>query len=752
MKKSGRIFKNHFMTLRVTLSGIVLMAGFGVAVFLFVHAFAEDLYMERRQALENIVSLAKNAMEPILEDRRNGEITLAQARIQATEAVKRFVYSDNNGVNFLFLAAYDGYLLVEPTFPEDVGTYQMQRRDREGVLITQALLQKARSGGGFVKYHEARAAGGVPEKKISYVIGIPEIECYMGTGMFVNDLDNAINRLMAELLVLGSVIFLLVFGLQYYFLQPLLYCVRVLSDSFKRLGEDPASLLPLNPNSHLRDPNTMEMINNFTAMLGRLQSHQESIEQHAENFRQIAHVATDVIWQWDAASEKTEWSENIWDIIGNIPEIGKAHFEVLENWVHVDDREKRRQLLAAYLAQEKGAYVCEYRIRSAEGGYRWVQARGMATFDDKKTPVRMVGSLIDLTEFMQRPIAAKKPDDNGIKELIPQRIEMVHLQTPPVAADSLVIDVKRRLDSEGWQGLVVVEKDVPVGLIMKASMNQQLSGQYGVSLYYNRPVHIVMDIFPLIVDADSSLEQVAALAQSRPEDKLYDLIVVTRRGKYLGTVSVMDLLKHLTDLRIQLAANANPLTGLAGNRVIDDKIRLAVKSKHPFAALYLDLDNFKAFNDKYGFERGDAAIKLTADIIKKVTGIYGEQDAFVGHIGGDDFIILLSHNILSTFVAEQIIQKFDSRIRSLYFPDDLAQRCIVVFNRKGKREEYPIMSISIAIVDSSCNQFTNHLEVAEVAANLKRRAKSIDGSIWVNDRRTQHCSMENGLRADSGHQ
>jgi diguanylate cyclase (GGDEF)-like protein len=329
---------------------------------------------------------------------------------------------------------------------------------------------------------------------------------------------------------------------------------------------------------------------------------------------------------------------------------------------------------------------------------------------------------------------------------------MVYLQTPPVAADSLVIDVKRRLDSEGWQGLVVVEKDVPVGLIMKASLNQQLSGQYGVSLYYSRPVQMVMDKFPLIVDAESSLEKVAALAQSRPEEKLYDLIVVIREGKYSGTVSVMDLVKHLADIRIQLAANANPLTGLAGNRVIDDKIRLSVTSKRPFAALYLDLDNFKAFNDKYGFERGDAAIKLTANILKEVTEIYGEQDAFVGHIGGDDFIILLSHSVPSTFVAEQIIRKFDSEIRSLYFSDDLVQRCIVVFNRKGNREEFPIMSISIAIVNSCCNQFANHLEVAEVAAGLKRRAKSIEGSVWVNDRRTQHCSIENGLGADGGQQ
>ena len=731
---NNSLLKDIPTSLRIFLSGIVLLVGCSLAVFACVHAFSEDLYEARRQSLVNIVSLAKSSIEPVLEDRRNGKITLAQARIRTTEVIGRFVYSDNTGKNYMFLTTYEGYVLVSPATPEKVGTYQMQRRDREGILITQALLQKALSGEGYVDHFETRPADGAPVKKLLYVVGIPEIECYVGTGMPVNDLEDSIRKLLMELVVLGVALFLLVFGLQYYFLKPFFSCVNVLSDTFRKMGEDPSCLLPLEPGMHIDNSNTREVVNNFKSMLCRMQLHQKSIQQSAENFRQIAHVATDVIWQWESVTGKVRWSENIRDIIVDLPEIYEAHFEVIEAWVHVEDREKRRRLLAEHLSGETESYVCEYRIRAGDGGYRWVQARGVATFDENKTPVRMVGSLLDFSGIMQQ----SPEEDQSAKEtteMIPQTIEKVLLKTPSVQSDVLVASVKSRMEMEKWQGFVVVEKDVPVGLVMKNSLNQLLSGQYGVSLYNSRSVQSVMDSAPFVVDADSSLEKVSFLLNNRPEEKLYDLIVVTHEGKYIGTVSVMDLLTHLTDLRIQLAANANPLTGLSGNRVIDEKIQHAVKHLEPFAALYIDLDNFKAFNDKYGFERGDAVIKMTATILKDVIAEYGGKESFLGHIGGDDFIILLNENVLVVPVAEQIIQKFDAGIRRHYSTEDLEQQCIVVLNRKGNREEFPIMSISIAIVDSCCHQFSSHLEVAGLAANLKHRAKSTRGSVWVSDRR-----------------
>ena len=155
MKKLEQSEKNPFVSnipasMRVMIIGGVFLFVIGLAVFLFTEAFAEDLYDAKRQGLVNVVSLARNAMEPIIRDKQNGEVTLAQARLRATEAVSRFVYSDHHGANFLFLATYEGYPLVEPSSPEEVGTYQMQRREKEGVPLTQSFLKKATIGGGCV--------------------------------------------------------------------------------------------------------------------------------------------------------------------------------------------------------------------------------------------------------------------------------------------------------------------------------------------------------------------------------------------------------------------------------------------------------------------------------------------------------------------------------------------------------------------------------------------------------------------------
>lgn len=740
MEKFEQSVRNPFVSsipasIRVMIIGGVLLAGFGFAVFLFTEAFAEDLYDAKRQGLVNVVSLARNAMEPIIRDKQNGEITLAQARLRTTAAVSRFVYSDHNGANFLFLATYEGYPLVEPSSPEEVGTYQMQRRDKEGVLLTRAFLEKAKSGGGFVVSTEAQAVGKTPQKKISYVIGIPEIECYLGTGIFVDELDTAINRLILEILVLGLAIFAIVFGLQYYFMKPLLRSVEVMSDCFQRLSKDPTSLKTLGVNLSPSDPDGRKLMASFGFMLSRLQTHQDEILQQAENHKLIAHAANDIIWQWEKSTGKTRWSKNIRQFIGVLPEMDEVHFEVNEGWVHPDDRSQRRKKLAAYFSGSSDLYICDYRMRSSDGGYRWVRVRGLATLDNNGAPVRMVGSMIDLGEILHHPVLVNENDRIETAELIPQSLAGVVQKSPAVSGEALVIDVKNRMDIEKWQGLVVVKQDVPVGLVMKHALNQQLSSQYGVSLYSGRSVELVMDSSPLIVDEALSLENVAALANQRPEEKLYDLIVVTSEAKYQGTVSIMDLLRQLTDLRIQLAMNANPLTGLPGNRLIDEKIQLVIRQNKTFAALYIDLDNFKAFNDKYGFERGDAAIILTANILKQSVANFGGNDAFVGHIGGDDFIVLLVDGAPYGVVAEQIIKEFDQRIRSLYGPEDLATGYIAVVGRKNSFERYPIMSISIAVVDSGCKLFTNYLEVAEMAAELKHRAKSMEGSVWVQERR-----------------
>jgi diguanylate cyclase (GGDEF)-like protein len=245
-----------------------------------------------------------------------------------------------------------------------------------------------------------------------------------------------------------------------------------------------------------------------------------------------------------------------------------------------------------------------------------------------------------------------------------------------------------------------------------------------------------MDPHPLIVDADLFLEAVSQIAMSRDEYNLYDYIIVVREGAYQGVVSIMNLLNNITQQQIRCAHNANPLTGLPGNLFISDRLKDLVDQKRAFAVLYLDLDNFKAYNDKYGFEQGDKIILVTAQVLSTCLATSEGNGQFLGHIGGDDFIIL-SQPETAPNLAERIIAEFDREIRHHYAAADLRRGFIELTNRRGEMEQFPIMSISIALVSTEAGTFDNYLRVGERAAELKKRAKQIPGSCLVFNRRSQ---------------
>jgi len=186
--------------------------------------------------------------------------------------------------------------------------------------------------------------------------------------------------------------------------------------------------------------------------------------------------------------------------------------------------------------------------------------------------------------------------------------------------------------------------------------------------------------------------------------------------------------------RIDRNRYANPLTGLEGNLRIESEISNKLTDDVKFSVLYADLDNFKAFNDVYGFAKGDMAIKLTTDIITDQVAKYGSPGDFVGHIGGDDFVAISKPELIDE-LCKGIISDFDVKIRDLYWEEHLKSGYIVTADRQGNVVRFPIMSISIAVVSNEFRNFESHIEVAEIAAELKGKAKSIPGSIYLKDMR-----------------
>ena len=178
----------------------------------------------------------------------------------------------------------------------------------------------------------------------------------------------------------------------------------------------------------------------------------------------------------------------------------------------------------------------------------------------------------------------------------------------------------------------------------------------------------------------------------------------------------------------------SPLTGLPGNVQIQTELKKCLLKKEDFSVLYFDLDNFKAYNDVYGFLKGDEIIKYTADIILKSVHDFG--GGFVGHIGGDDFIAVIP-NIDIEKLCQDVIYRFDSNIKKFYNDKDGEDGYIEVENRKGIIEKFPLTSISIAVVVAETGRFNNILEIGDVSAQVKHAVKAVMGSSYAIDKRKQ---------------
>ena len=178
----------------------------------------------------------------------------------------------------------------------------------------------------------------------------------------------------------------------------------------------------------------------------------------------------------------------------------------------------------------------------------------------------------------------------------------------------------------------------------------------------------------------------------------------------------------------------SPLTGLPGNLQIQVEIKKKLLKKKPFCVLYFDLDNFKAYNDTYGFLKGDEIIKYTAKAIIKSIHKNDSADSFIGHIGGDDFIAITENKDYEK-ICQEIIIYFDDNIKKFFNEEDIERGYVEVANRKGIIEQFPITSISIGVVTVEPGQYTSSLEIGEIGAQVKHIAKTQIGSSYAVDRR-----------------
>jgi PleD family two-component response regulator len=180
--------------------------------------------------------------------------------------------------------------------------------------------------------------------------------------------------------------------------------------------------------------------------------------------------------------------------------------------------------------------------------------------------------------------------------------------------------------------------------------------------------------------------------------------------------------------------SASPLTGLPGNLSINEEIRSRIESETPFAMLQIDVDFFKSFNDRYGYQRGDNAIQTVARILVRAAHEFGADTSFVGHIGGDDFVMITRPDD-SENMAEFIVNEFNAAVPGLYDPEDQQRGFVEVRNRAHQMDHFPLMSLTVALVSTDSVAITHLAQLIDIAQELKEHGKGIPGSVVVGERR-----------------
>lgn len=278
----------------------------------------------------------------------------------------------------------------------------------------------------------------------------------------------------------------------------------------------------------------------------------------------------------------------------------------------------------------------------------------------------------------------------------------------------------------------VVVDGRPVGIIGRNMMINDYARPFRRELYGRRHCKMMMDRSAIIVDKMVSLQELSDLILKSDPHHLSNGFIITENGEYRGMGSGHDLLRIISQMQINAARYANPLTLLPGNVPISEQIDSLLQSGTSFVAGYCDLDNFKPFNDVYGFKKGDEVIQLTGRLLTEICGPYD----FLGHIGGDDFIVLFQSEHWESR-CDEFLSKIGNAFPEFYSETDRLRGSIETEDRQGQTRFHPILSISIGALIVEPGLYQSHHEVSAACVNAKKQAKKVAGNNLFIERRIE---------------
>ncbi len=372
-------------------------------------------------------------------------------------------------------------------------------------------------------------------------------------------------------------------------------------------------------------------------------------------------------------------------------------------------------------------------------------AEGIETAEDLRV-VRDLGIELGQGYFIGRPIPAPRTaiESDALGVLLNQRVsvmpamrtasvsgrlrEVQTISAPTVTPLTLHSDLASLFDLHpGLHAVAIVEDCIPVGLIDRRQFMERYAKRYFKELYGAKPCVTFANMSPRLIEREHDTEDLIGILTSQDQRYLTEGFIVTDNGRYVGLGTGDQLVRTVTESRIEAARHANPLTFLPGNIPITEHIERLLASGGEFVACYGDLNNFKPFNDHYGYWRGDEMIRLMAACA--VNHCDAQRD-FVGHVGGDDFIMLFQSDDWDER-CERLVEAFSAAARALY--DDTGQTAggIEAEDRHGVMRFFPFTSLSIGAVRVRGGQFRTAEQVANAAAAAKHSAKLANAGLLV---------------------
>jgi EAL domain-containing protein (putative c-di-GMP-specific phosphodiesterase class I)/GGDEF domain-containing protein/CBS domain-containing protein len=323
------------------------------------------------------------------------------------------------------------------------------------------------------------------------------------------------------------------------------------------------------------------------------------------------------------------------------------------------------------------------------------------------------------------PAARKSGNANATAQRLIIEAPVVTAQT----RSEVVLDLMLR--NPELHALAVLSEELPVGIIHRPALLDRFINKFGRELFGRKPCSLIMEADPLIVDQTMPIQELSELVVRKGKQSFTQGFIITGGGRYLGLGSGFDLMREVTEMQIVAARYANPLTGLPGNVPIQEHLERLLAGRQPFVTAYFDLDQFKPYNDVYGFRRGDDMIRLLARLLREA----GDPALdFIGHIGGDDFVALFQSEDWETR-CRALLERFDRERLTLFDAGHVAEGGYRCEDRRGNLEFHVLVTLSIGAVRIDPNHYQHYQQVAQAAAEAKHMAKRIEGSCLFLDQR-----------------